>query len=573
MVPPVTLPALAGLSAVLSAALSVASYRQRGQPGACALAALTASAAVWSASYAAALVTFDPVAREAMEALVYLGRGSLPVAWVVFAASYAGISDRFDSRHLLVACVVPIAALVATATAPLHDLVWTDYRIVGTEVAAVAFDPGALFLLHVGYSYLLLSLGTVVIAWALDAADDLLSVRGAMFGVGTGLAVVANLSWALGVFPVRGVDPTPMALSVTCALFGAGLVRFDLFDSSPAPRILGRRMALDALGDPLLIADRDCRVVDANRAAVALFDSTPVDRTVWDLVGTDEALEPGRHHLELRTRDGYREFAVSISPVRNRFGHTLGHTFLLQDVTDRRHREQRLAVLSRVLRHNLRNDVNVIRGHANEVTGVTPSDDRSLSVIERSADRLAALSRKAATVERVVGAREDAADPVPTDVGAVVAEAVDVVSRRYPTVTFVCDIEAGTRAVAAPEVVLAVAEESVENAAKHGASRVSVEVAGDAVASTDDCVRFAVSDDGPGLPGQERETLLSDTEAPLRHSSGLGLWIVRWGVAAVGGRLSVDSSDEGTRIEVLIPRDTGDDPRETIRNIPLPGNR
>lgn len=35
-----------------------------------------------------------------------------------------------------------------------------------------------------------------------------------------------------------------------------------------------------------------------------------------------------------------------------------------RDITERRHSEQRLEVFNRILRHNLRNQLDVIRGHA-----------------------------------------------------------------------------------------------------------------------------------------------------------------------------------------------------------------
>ncbi|WP_284013514.1 histidine kinase N-terminal 7TM domain-containing protein [Halobaculum litoreum] len=545
----VALPVLSLLAAAVSAGIALVAYRRRTRPGALALAVLTLSSAVWTASSAVALGTFDPGTRQAMETLVYLGRGTLPVAWLVFAVSYAGLSDRFSPAHLVAVSVVPATAFLLTATAPLHDLLWTDYRVVGSAVAGVRFDPGPLFYLHVGYSYALIGLGTLVLGWALAGDDRLRSMEGVAVALGSGLAFVASLSWLFGVVPVPGVDPTPMVLSVSCVLFAVVVFRRDLIGRSPAPRVLGRRVALEGFSDAVLITDAEGRVVDANASARERLPTEPVGEPVAGLLDAATAPAAGRHDLRVPTVDGPKPFSVSVSPVRNRFGRSIGSTCVLRDVSGRERREQRLAVLSRVLRHNLRNDVNVIRGHAATADGATADDDRAIAAMERSADRLAGLSRKAGTVERVVAAESEPVGEV--DVGAVFGDAVDRVAASYPAVRFESTVEADRPVRADREVLYAVAENLVENAAKHGDGTVRVATS---VAADGAHVEVVVVDDGPGLPDQERETLLADTERPLQHSSGLGLWVVRWGVGVVGGRLDVSSADPtGTRIAVELP--------------------
>jgi len=55
-------------------------------------------------------------------------------------------------------------------------------------------------------------------------------------------------------------------------------------------------------------------------------------------------------------------YSVELSGGEQRF------VGIVEDITDRKRREQRLEVLNRVLRHNLRNQIDVIRSHA-EVLG------------------------------------------------------------------------------------------------------------------------------------------------------------------------------------------------------------
>lgn len=73
-------------------------------------------------------------------------------------------------------------------------------------------------------------------------------------------------------------------------------------------------------------------------------------------------------------------------------------------------------------------------------------------------------------------------------------------------------------------------------------------------------LRLTVTDDGPGIPAAEREALFRpfsgvDVERPRRHGdTGLGLWISRSLVEALGGTLTLeDAEGGGTRAAVDLP--------------------
>ena len=64
-----------------------------------------------------------------------------------------------------------------------------------------------------------------------------------------------------------------------------------------------------------------------------------------------------------------------------------------------------------------------------------------------------------------------------------------------------------------------------------------------------------VSDSGPGLPETARDVLLAKNDrAPIAHSSGLGLWMVRRLVNEAGGAIAVKSrTPTGTTIRITMP--------------------
>jgi len=54
-----------------------------------------------------------------------------------------------------------------------------------------------------------------------------------------------------------------------------------------------------------------------------------------------------------------------------------------------------------------------------------------------------------------------------------------------------------------------------------------------------------IEDDGSGIPAEEYTVVEAGDETPLDHASGLSLWLVKWGVARIGARISFDQPRPG----------------------------
>ncbi|MFC6730101.1 ATP-binding protein, partial [Natronoarchaeum mannanilyticum] len=81
-------------------------------------------------------------------------------------------------------------------------------------------------------------------------------------------------------------------------------------------------------------------------------------------------------------------------------------------------------------------------------------------------------------------------------------------------------------------------------------------------AANADVVELRVSDDGPGVPSEERAVLSGEREIdPLHHTGGLGLWLTDWIVSQAGGTVDI-ACDEGTTVIVRIPAATASDDAE-----------
>lgn len=95
----------------------------------------------------------------------------------------------------------------------------------------------------------------------------------------------------------------------------------------------------------------------------------------------------------------------------------------------------------------------------------------------------------------------------------------------------------------------------IDNASRHspagGLVQVSAEAAGDDVL-------VAVADEGPGIAASDRRAVFERFTTSAAHNSGtgLGLAISRWVAQLHGGSIAVADSDQGCRINVLLPTDS-----------------
>ena len=212
-------------------------------------------------------------------------------------------------------------------------------------------------------------------------------------------------------------------------------------------------------------------------------------------------------------------------------------------------REQMLLVLNRLLRHNLRNSLNVIIGRADALAERTSGEERQfVDSIRSTCEDLLELSDRARKTEELL-TREYDAESFPVDAARVVRNQVALFEDRHPDATVA--IETPKRAVIdADSEFVTVVEELLENTADHAGPAPTVDIA---LRNASDVVELVITDDGPGIPPEERDVITGDREiSHLYHTGGLGLWLVDWIVTRYGGSVEIERNG-GTSVIVRVP--------------------
>ena len=459
------------------------------------------------------------------------------VPWLIFAFQYTGKYTRFRWRTVGLLSL-PIGGLFVTAAAAMANT--SGYSVVFNVIATLA-------LLHVLF---LMIIGVYLIVRTTHEFGHLslvegVSVASAPFFSFLGINIASNMSVEATTVPVTIFTAAYLlpAVGVGIAVFG-----YDMFTSTPAAGTVGEQAIARETDDLVFVVDQHGRMVKVNRMAAKLLDVTSREPLGGQFESClDVAIEELRRMetFELQTTVGRRQFDPEVSTFTDQHGRLLGYIVSLHDVTERELRKQRLEVLNRVLRHNLRNSVDVIKSNA-EVLAQQRENGHPEAIID-SADGLADVGEKARSIDRFVSrelreAEQDLIDVIPETIAearrrADVAEAVSVTVDGPETARLVTDWEALTAAL----------ESAIENAIEH--AEVAVEITVDEYATG---YRVSVHDDGPGIPDSELQTLDAGTETPLQHGTGLGLWQLKWGVTKFNGTLSFENNN-GTTVSMTVP--------------------
>jgi len=315
------------------------------------------------------------------------------------------------------------------------------------------------------------------------------------------------------------------------------------------------------IADGIVAVDRDDKVVLWNRSAeqitgvpaTAALDRTPVEVLQRELAADDEE-RLGERLLPVQRGGEEVWLSLTEAVMRDPVGAVAGRIFAFRDVSTERIVEEMKSGFVSTVSHELRAPLTSIYGFAETLLRqdvLFGEEERQtfLRYIASEAQRLTAIVDTLLSVARLE-AGDLQVELEPTDVRSVVSEAVTSV-RESAAVNehgFVLDLPDEPLAASADrEKLRQILANLLDNAVKFSPDGGTVTVE---ARRSSGHVEVRVVDEGPGIPEAERERIFSkfhraDSSVRGGGGVGLGLFIARGLVAAMGGRIWVDSAEGG----------------------------
>lgn len=212
--------------------------------------------------------------------------------------------------------------------------------------------------------------------------------------------------------------------------------------------------------------------------------------------------------------------------------------------------EDILDILFRMIRHDLRTELTVIRGYVANAVAEHEDPPPEYERVIRTTDDIIARIEKAATLRRLA---QDDVERIEVNLVAVLDRQVDAVRETADGL----DVEVEAPEAAPVETVSQIdvaLREVLENAVEHHPRTPSIRIVVEPATRPGDLVEVRVTDDGPGIPEYERQVIEAGRESQLLHSSGLGLWLIYWAVTRSGGSLDItDTEPRGSVVTLRLP--------------------
>lgn len=309
---------------------------------------------------------------------------------------------------------------------------------------------------------------------------------------------------------------------------------FYIYDERGRLRLWNRRLneLFDRTDEQLAGMTPEAFFVDADRPAVErgvadIFDSGTTVVEAW-----------------ADTTDGRILFELTGHLLTDSDGSIMGFCGIGRDVTERHERQQALAAqndrlnnFANVLAHDVRNPLNVAKGYAK--LAVSNPDTETIETVATALDRIEQIVDDVLAVA-VEG--QATIDRNQVELAAVAREAWEMVDTGDGTL----DVRTTVSIAADQRRLRRLFENLFRNALEHGGRSVTV-----TVSETES--GFAVSDDGPGIPPEDRNRVFLPGESSRANGTGFGLAIVQSIAEAHGWTVSLaDDADRGARFEFTL---------------------
>jgi PAS domain S-box-containing protein len=462
----------------------------------------------------------------------------IPGLWANYVFSYTGKGRELTGRRLAVlgGLVVPPAGVIlfflTTAREPAAVGAFVVVAILEVLlIAGLVVYSTYRFVSH-GWGHPRIPTAQLVLVW-----------------VGVGAPYLAS---PIDVPEIRSVT---VGFIVSGFCLAVAVDRYPVMTTLPEADYVTRTRVIEALQEVVVVLDMDDHIIDVNEAAAQTFGQSPKSMIGKPVSVVAEELSErnlsarATGNVTLQTANGRRQFRFSVSIVKEATSAAnseitpVARTVLLRDVTDVQTKEQRLSVLNRLLRHNVRNKLDVIMAHAEAV------EDEHHQTIRGTAKELADQTQKVRSAEESMS---NLTEPTSVDLTTVVRDIVQTYRQEYPD---------SNMSISAPDEVVVtthktvftrILEELVDNAVTHNdASDPQVAVTVEKAAT--ETVALSVADNGPGIPDREQQILTEEGETQSKHSLGVGLWFVKWAVQRLGGELELNENNpSGTVVTVRL---------------------
>ncbi|MBG9911979.1 diguanylate cyclase [Bacillus xiamenensis] len=334
------------VSGILSVILSIIAHANRHRYIGCQLFMyMSAATAIYIFGH-----TFELLARTPQEIMFwvsfqYIGLPFIAPFSLMIVLQFTGFYQYITKRRVLFILLIPILTTIMVFTNSFHSLFYRSITLHTLDGFLLAdFRIGYWYIIHGVYTFGCSMLAVFMLLWFLRVTKKEYLKQILILLVGMLLPITTSFIYLLGLTPFH-IDPVPVVMFLTNALYLWAIMSFHLFKLSP----IAMERVFEHMSEGVLILDRYGTLIDYNPAAASIIPilskkgigykiedifsgvikessfiqwlRSPQDHSHYDLMW--EKQQPCYYHL-------------TASSLFNKRGEIEGRQIVISDVTEQR---------------------------------------------------------------------------------------------------------------------------------------------------------------------------------------------------------------------------------------------
>lgn len=201
--------------------------------------------------------------------LQYVAIATAPMLYALYCFHFLGLLRILQLQWVLTFFTIPLLTAVLAWTNGFHHLIWRYMDIVYYEgIVVPKWTHGPMFYVYLFYCYTFISISAFLCIKKARELKDLLRYQALLIGLGAVIPMVGNIIYSFNLIPVKPLDTTPLAFSLTNIILSAGFLLFRLEDLRP----IARDTIFKGITDGLMVSNLQGDIVYINTRLKALLD-------------------------------------------------------------------------------------------------------------------------------------------------------------------------------------------------------------------------------------------------------------------------------------------------------------
>jgi len=277
----------------------------------------------------------------------YVGAGLSTFAYLMLAMRFSGYGKLLTRKNISFVFIIYIFFFGLVFTDQHYGLMRTNFSL---DTSAIPYiidkDYGVLFPVYIIFTYSMNAASLVLLLIAAIKKDSLYRKQAMVLLMALGLIAVSNITYILGLSPVKRFDTAPALLGLSALVLSWGIFQHKLLNIMP----IARDLLVERMNSGIIVVDRDNVIVDINNSALAMFHlrkSTMIGKNITEIPVladklTQDDIGDRQTIVTYCNEDKEYVYEIKTHPFNDKRGKRAGTLYILNDITEQQKNLEKL---------------------------------------------------------------------------------------------------------------------------------------------------------------------------------------------------------------------------------------